>query len=113
MQGGKTAKYTLIHIVETAGATYHQQNVLDMETISDEDNLKKYAERLESMGYEVQYTIGYGSTASAIAKIVNGSRIDFLVMGAHGHKGFKDLIFGSTINTVRHNVKVPVLVVRD
>ncbi len=113
MQGGKNATYTLIHIVETAGARYHKHEVLDMETISDEDNLKKYVERLENLGYQSQYVIGYGSTSGSIAKIVNDSHIDFLVMAAHGHKGFKDLLLGSTIDAVRHNVKVPVLVVRD
>ena len=33
-------------------------------------------------------------------------------MGAHGHRGIKDLIFGNTISAVRHHVAVPVLVVR-
>jgi len=37
---------------------------------------------------------------------------DLIVMGAHGHKGLKDLIFGTTISAVRHNLKVPLLVVR-
>jgi manganese transport protein len=32
-------------------------------------------------------------------------------MGAHGHKGLKDLIFGATINAVRHQLKVPLLIV--
>ena len=34
-------------------------------------------------------------------------------MGAHGHRGVKDLIFGNTINGVRHEVSAPVLVVGD
>jgi manganese transport protein len=38
---------------------------------------------------------------------------DLLVMGAHGHKLFKDLIFGATVDTVRHRVKIPVLIVQD
>lgn len=38
---------------------------------------------------------------------------DLLVMGAHGHKGLKDIIFGATINEVRHAVGVPVLIVRE
>jgi manganese transport protein len=38
---------------------------------------------------------------------------DLLVMGAHGHKGMRDIIFGATINEVRHSVGVPVLIVRD
>jgi manganese transport protein len=37
---------------------------------------------------------------------------DLIVMGAHGHKALKDLIFGTTINAVRHNLKVPLLIVR-
>ena len=36
-----------------------------------------------------------------------------MAMGAHGHTGFKDLIFGTTINAVRHQVKVPLLVVKE
>ncbi len=38
---------------------------------------------------------------------------DLIVMGAHGHRGLKDLIFGNTINAVRHEVSAPVLVVGD
>jgi len=34
-------------------------------------------------------------------------------MGAHGHTGIKDLIFGTTINGVRHAVSAPVLVVGE
>jgi manganese transport protein len=37
---------------------------------------------------------------------------DLIVMGGHGHKGFKDFIFGSTVEAVRHKVEIPVLIVR-
>ncbi len=111
LQGGLNAKYTFIHIVETAAARYHGKNVMDQETISDEENLKTYSADLIALGYEADYQIGYGATAVAIAKIVNESGIDFLVMGAHGHKGFKDLIFGTTVESVRHKIDVPVLIV--
>ncbi|HNY41897.1 MAG TPA: universal stress protein, partial [Bryobacteraceae bacterium] len=45
-------------------------------------------------------------------RTARSSDADLLVMGAHGHKGLKDMIFGATINEVRHSVGVPVLVVR-
>ena len=32
---------------------------------------------------------------------------DLVIMGAHGHGGLKDLIFGNTINPVRHNLEFP------
>jgi manganese transport protein len=34
-----------------------------------------------------------------------------LVVGAHGHTGLKDFIYGETVNSVRHELKIPVLVV--
>ncbi|HEX3934765.1 MAG TPA: universal stress protein [Puia sp.] len=36
---------------------------------------------------------------------------DMLVIGSHGHTGLKDFIFGETVNAVRHELKIPVLVV--
>ncbi|MFM8741686.1 MAG: universal stress protein, partial [Cytophagales bacterium] len=38
---------------------------------------------------------------------------DLLVMGAHGHKWVKDLVLGATVDTVRHRVNIPVLIVRQ
>jgi manganese transport protein len=112
MQGGKDAAYTLIHIVETAGARYYGTEVMDHETQSDADNLDTYVNTLTKLGYNVKAQIGFGTAASSIAKIVNEDKIDFIVMGSHGHKALKDLIFGTTVNSVRHMVNVPVLVVK-
>jgi manganese transport protein len=112
MQGGKGAHYTLIHIVETAGARYYGTEVMDHETQSDVDNLDTYVDAMVKLGYKARAHIGFGSAASAIAKIVNDGDIDFIVMGSHGHKALKDLIFGTTVNTVRHMVNVPVLVIK-
>jgi len=39
-------------------------------------------------------------------------RPDLVIMGAHGHGGLQDLIFGNTIIPVRHDLDVPVLIVR-
>ncbi|MDB5109232.1 MAG: manganese transport protein [Mucilaginibacter sp.] len=112
MQGGKKATYTLIHVVETAGARYYGRQVMDHETQSDVDNLNQYVDTLHKLGYKATAKIGYGIAASAIAQIVNDEKIDFVVMGSHGHKALKDLIFGTTVNKVRHKVNVPVLVVK-
>jgi manganese transport protein len=85
---------------------------MDHETQSDVDNLDKYVEALRNLGYNANAHIGFGSAASSIAKITNEEKIDFIVMGSHGHKVLKDLIFGTTVNKVRHQVHVPVLVVK-
>jgi len=112
IQGGKDAHYYLIHVVETAAARYHGQEVMDHETESDAKNLEKYRVNLEDLGFDSTPFIGFGSTAKAIADISNKNELELLVMGAHGHKGLKDLIFGTTVNSVRHKVNIPVLIIR-
>jgi manganese transport protein len=74
--------------------------------------LEHYAEKLRAAGYSAQAVVGQGSPVAAIAKLVNKSGADLLVMGSHGHRGLKDLLFGATVDAVRHRVKVPVLVVK-
>ncbi|MBC6112020.1 Nramp family divalent metal transporter [Pedobacter fastidiosus] len=112
IQGGKDAHYYLIHVVETAAARYHGDVVMDHETQSDGENLEKYRINLADLGYDSTAFIGFGATAKAIAKISNTNQLELLVMGAHGHKGLKDLIFGTTVDSVRHKVDMPVLIIR-
>ncbi len=110
--GGKDSTYLLIHIVESAGALRMQQEIRDKETVYDAINLDKYKCELEEMGYTIETELGFGKSSRAIPKIINNKPVDLLVMGAHGHKALKDFIFGSTVDHVRHNVNIPVFIVR-
>ena len=112
IQGGKEANYYLIHIVETAAARYLGSNTMDHETQADKENLEKYKLNLADLGYNATIHIGFGGTANQIADITNENKLELLVMGAHGHKGLKDLIFGTTVDSVRHKVMIPVLIIR-
>lgn len=112
IQGGKKANYYLIHVVETAAARYHGEATLDAETLSDSENLEKYRANLKELGYNSTAHIGYGGTVTAIVDISKQNDLELLVMGAHGHQGLKDLILGTTVNSVRHKVTIPVLIVR-
>ena len=112
MQGGKSATYLLIHVVETAAARFHGDKAMDLETQSDTDNLMKYQQSLKALGYSSDIAVGYGTASQAIANIVRQNNLELLVMGAHGHKGISDLIFGTTLETVRHKVNVPILIIK-
>jgi manganese transport protein len=112
LQGGKNADYYLIHIVETAAARFHGEKVLDHETQSDTDNLEKYQQNLKDLGYRAHIEIGYGIAAKSISELVKVRDMDLLVMGAHGHKGISDLIFGTTVDAVRHNVNITIMIVK-
>lgn len=56
--------------------------------------------------------LGFGRPAKSIATLSLDFNTDLLVMGAHGHRGYKDFIYGSTVEAVRHRVHIPVLIVR-
>lgn len=112
-QGGKNAKYILLHVVETAGAMVYGSNIEDQESAKDSDALENYRRQLEEKGYDTEMKIGFGNPRKRIPEMVNDFGADLLVMGAHGHELLKDLIFGTTVDTVRHRVKIPVLIVRS
>ena len=111
-QGGKDAHYLLIHVVESAGALVMGNEINDLETLADKQQLQSYLAELNNNGFHAEVVLGYGNSNKSIPKLVNEFNPDLLVMGAHGHSGLKDLIFGTTVNTVRHRVKIPVLIVK-
>lgn len=112
-QGGKEANYCLVHVVETAGAMVYGSAIDDHESNADEQALLKYVDQIRAKGFEVEMKIGYGNPRRSIPVLVKEFQADMLVMGAHGHTFFSDLIFGATVDTVRHRVDIPVLIVKE
>jgi manganese transport protein len=110
--GGIEAKYTLIHVVETVGAIIYGGNIDDHETLIDEKLLLEYEEMLTSKGYKVETKLGFGKPNKVIPSIINEGQYDVLVMGTHGHTGLNDLLFGTTVDNVRHRIKIPLFVVK-
>ncbi len=112
-QGGKDADYLLIHVIESAGALFMKNEIRDYEFMTDVKNLNRYSDELNEDGYKTTIKLGYGNPKKAIPALVKEFNADLLVMGAHGHKGFKDFIFGTTVDAVRHKIGIPLLIVRN
>lgn len=110
--GGMDAKYTLIHVVETVGAMVYGEKIDDYETLIDEKLLLQYKEMLSQKGFNVATELGFGKPNMVIPDIVNKAGFDILVMGTHGHTGFKDLVFGTTVDKLRHKISIPLLIVK-
>ena len=103
----------LIHVVESVTASYFQEISDDEESRKDKERLELYAATLSEKGYKVQFVVGYKNRVKEIVRIVNAADAQLLVMGAHHHYGWKDYFFGETIESVRHKVKIPVLIVQQ
>jgi manganese transport protein len=102
----------LIHVVEGVGGQIFGMNAYDNEARNDMEHLESHADQLRNTGLEVHAILGFGRISKEIVRIANEQKIDLLVMGAHGHRGIKDIIFGTSISKVRHELKIPVLVVQ-
>jgi manganese transport protein len=103
----------LIHVVESVTASYFKETSDDEESRKDRERLALYAETLSKNGYKVNFVLGYQNRVNEIVRIVKMTDTQLLVMGAHHHYGWKDYFFGETIESVRHKVKIPVLIIQQ
>jgi manganese transport protein len=110
-QGNKNVSLVLIHVVESVSAKYLGAASDDEETRLDQQRLDHYCLQLKNQGYEVTGILGYKNRVTEIIRMVKETEADMVVMGAHRHSGWKDYLFGETIEDVRHALQIPVLIV--
>ncbi len=104
-------EFIFIHIVESATANYLLEASDDIESRKDQERLDGYVAALFEKGYKSTTVLGYRNRVKEIVRIVQEKDAQLLVMGAHKHQGWKDYLFGETIESVRHQVSIPVLIV--
>jgi manganese transport protein len=110
-QASHSKEFILIHIVESASAKLLGSETADYETERDKERLDFFVNQLTEKGFTAKGILGFRESAKEIVRIVKEEGADMLVIGAHGHSGIKDFIYGGTINTVRHELKIPVFIV--
>ncbi len=110
--GQKDTEYLFVHVVESATALVFGDENEDFEAVNDEQRLESLAKSIEAQGFQARAQVGHGNPKAMLPRIAEQFDAQLLVMGAHGHGWFKDMIFGTTIESVRHKVKIPVLIVR-
>jgi manganese transport protein len=110
-QGHSEAEFLLIHVVESGSARMLGSESDDYETRDDEARLQLYVQQLHEKGLMATSHLGFKNRSAEIIRIINETHADMLVIGAHRHTGVKDWLYGETINSVRHELKIPILVV--
>ncbi|TMI80347.1 MAG: iron/manganese transporter [Bacteroidetes bacterium] len=110
-QAHQNTSFVLIHVVESASAKVLEKDTDDLETRKDQEHINFYAQRIMQMGYKADGILGFNHRAREIVRITKEANADMLVIGAHGHAGIRDWLYGQTIDSVRHELKIPVLVV--
>ena len=106
------AMLTLIHVVDSAPALVYSSGVYDEHTRDDEQYLLEIAAEVRASGVAVEIALPHGDPSKELVAFVVSHGVDMLVMGSHGHRLIGDLLWGQTVDPVRHRVEIPVLVVR-
>jgi nucleotide-binding universal stress UspA family protein len=79
---------------------------------TDRAYLAAAAAKLGTHGLSVSTHLALGDPPAEILKIAQSEKCDLIAMTTHGHRLVGDILYGSTIRSVRHNTNIPVLLVR-
>ena len=103
----------LLHVEEGVTSQMYGQDASTAEVEADKQYIDRIAEALKQQGVSVETAISHSTSPTReILRYAREIHPDLVIMGAHGHGGLKDLIFGNTITPVRHQLDVPILIVR-
>lgn len=107
------AELLLLHVADGWAARNFEQLKLaeSAEMKADSEYLEATALAIRSGGLQVDTLLALGNPPNEIVKIATRSQCDLIALASHGHKLIGDLIHGSTIDKVRHNTTIPLLVV--
>jgi manganese transport protein len=108
------AEIYLLHVEEGVTSQVYGAAAETAEVTAGRQYLEATARSLEQSGIQVTSAISHSpNPRREIVRYARTIRPDLIIMGAHGHRRLKDLIFGTTIDPVRHQLNVPILVVRE
>jgi len=108
------AELHLVHVADGwAARNFDQLQLRESEEMKDDrDYLARVASDLTSQGLTVSTELAMGDPADELIRLSEERGVDLLAMSTHGHRFLNDLVRGTTVNRVRHLVKIPVLLVR-
>jgi len=108
------ANLILLHVADGwAARNFESFNLQESEEMrTDREYLAKLEEELRSEGYETSAVLAMGDPATEIIKLARAQPVDLVAMTTHGHRLIGDFLHGSTADKVRHELNVPVLLLK-
>lgn len=114
LAGLTKARLLLVHVADGwAARNFDQLKLAESEEMkADRQYLATTADRLrQDTGLEVGTKLALGDPPREILKLAKEQNCDLIAMTTHGHRLIGDILFGSTIEYVRHRTHIPLLVI--
>ena len=108
------AELLLVHVADGwAARNFDQLKLRESEEMrSDRAYLDSVAADMATTPLKVSTRLAMGDPATELIRLVDEWHADLIAMSTHGHRLLNDLVRGTTVNRVRHEVKIPVLLLR-
>lgn len=110
------AELLLLHVADGWVARQFASKVLQPaeseEMKADRAYLEAAAAKLMAAGLRVNTALALGNPPTEILRTAESENCDLIAMASHGHRFLGDVFHGSTIETVRHQTRIPLLIVR-
>lgn len=108
------ASLLLVHVADGFAARHFEDLELreSDEIRDDRAYLARRTDELTSAGLVVESRLAMGDPPTELIRIAAAEQVDLIAMSTHGHRFLSDVIHGTTVDKVRHTVRVPVLLLR-
>ena len=108
------ASLLLVHVADGWAARHFDELKLreSEEMKGDRAYLDGLADELAGRGFRVRTALAMGNPADELIRVAETEQVDLIAMSTHGHRFINDLLRGTTVDRVRHLVKIPVLLLR-
>jgi nucleotide-binding universal stress UspA family protein len=108
------ASLLLVHVADGWVARHFDELALRESEEMKEDRayLDKVRQQLTDNGFVTRTHLAMGDPATELTRVAKAEGVDLIAMSTHGHRFLNDLLRGSTADRLRHNVDVPVLMIR-
>ena len=104
----------LVHVADGwAARNYDKLKLVESEEMRDDRAyLETVCEEMQGHHLEAETLLLMGEPADEIIKVARSNEIDLIAMSTHGHRFLSDLIYGTTVDKVRHAVEIPLLLLK-
>jgi nucleotide-binding universal stress UspA family protein len=108
------ARLLLVHVADGwVARNFNQLKLAESEEMKeDRAYLEKRRSDLTDEGFSCDAVLALGEPSDEIIKLAHAHNVDLIAMSTHGHRFISDLLYGSTADKVRHEVDVPVLLLK-